>query len=265
MAKEEKDFLTINIEYQEAIPLSEFTASLEGLNSQYNRHLSPADIRENGDKLLVKQISKGSIVVELMSSVMPLLSDYSNLFTFFSTMQILFNWLLTKKGKKPDADITDFEDAKKIVAPINTDDKKMSISFNGDVQNVYIIDNVTAEVITKNANDELITFTKPEEIKEDQTNAKNVLLKFNQIEGAEKNNKKTKGIISEIINKSYPVMFAEGLKHGIIHGSENPLNKNYLVNAKVHIENDEIKAYTVLDVIDSFDDENSEPETNLFS
>ena len=141
----------------------------------------------------------------------------------------------------------------------------MSISFNGDVQNVYIIDNVTAEVITKNANDELITFTKPEEIKEDQTNAKNVLLKFNQIEGAEKNNKKTKGIISEIINKSYPVMFAEGLKHGIIHGSENPLNKNYLVNAKVHIENDEIKAYTVLDVIDSFDDENSEPETNLFS
>jgi len=30
MAKEENDFLTINIEYQEAIPLSEFTASLEG-------------------------------------------------------------------------------------------------------------------------------------------------------------------------------------------------------------------------------------------
>ena len=39
-------------------------------------------------------------------------------------MQILFNWLLTKKGKKPDADITDFGDAKRIVAPINTDDKK---------------------------------------------------------------------------------------------------------------------------------------------
>jgi hypothetical protein len=265
MTKDEKDFLTINIEYEEAIPLSEFTASLEGWNSQYNRHLSPAEIKENSDKLLIKQISKGSILVELMSSAMPLLSDYSNLYTFFSTMQILFNWLLSKKGKKPNVEIRDIEDAKKIVAPINTDDKKMNIFFNGDVQNVYIIDKVSAETITRNANDELLTFSKPEEIKEDQTNAKNVLLKFNQIEDAEKNNKKTRGIISEISNKSFPVMFSEGLKHGIVHGSENPHNKNYLVNAKVHIENDEIKAYTVLDVIDSFDDENNEPETILFS
>jgi hypothetical protein len=200
-----------------------------------------------------------------MSSMMPLLNDYNNLYTFFLTMQILFDWLLTKKGKKPDVEIKDIEDAKKIVAPINTLDKKINIFFNGDVQNVYIIDNVNAETITKNANDELLTFTKPEEIKEDQTNLKNVLLKFNQIEDAEKNNKKTKGIISEISNKSYPIMFAEGLKHGIVHGSENPHNKNYLVNAKIHIENDVIKAYTILDVIDSFDDENAEPETNLFA
>jgi hypothetical protein len=148
-------------------------------------------------------------------------------------MQKLFNWLITKKGKKPNVEIKDIEDAKKIVAPINTDDKKMSIFFNGDVQNVYVIDKIYAETIKRNANDELLTFSKPEEVKEDQTNAKNVLLKFNQIEGAEKNNKKTKGIISEISNKSYPVMFAEGLKHSIVHGSENPHNKNYLVNAKI--------------------------------
>ena len=267
MAKEGNDYLTINIEYQEEIPLSEFIASLEGWNSQYKRQLSPEDIEENDDKLLVKQISKGSIIIELMSSVMPLLSDYSNLYTFFSSMLILFTWLRTKKGKKPNAEITDFENAKKIIAPINTDDKKMQISFNCDVQNVYIIDKVTADVITKNANDELLTLAKPEEMKEDQTNAKNVLLKFNQIEGAEKNNNKTKGVISEITNKSCPVMFAEGLKHGIVHGSENPLNRNYLVNAKVHTENDEIKAYTVLEVIDSFDEDDgsNEPETDLFS
>jgi murein tripeptide amidase MpaA len=60
-------------------------------------------------------------------------------------------------------------------------------------------------------------------------------------------------------------MFAEGLKHSIVHGSENPHNKNYLVNAKIHIENDKIKAYTVLDVIDSYDDENGELETELFT
>jgi len=268
MIKDGKDYLTINIEYQEEIPLSEFIASLEGWNSQYNRQLSSVDIKENDEKLLVKQITKGSIIIELMSSVMPLLSDYSNLYTFFSTMIILFTWLRTKKGKKPNAELTDFENAKKIVAPINTDDKKMQISFNGDVKNVYIIDKVTADTITKNANVELLALAETEEKKEEQTKAKNVLLKFNQIEGAEKNNKKTKGVIGEITNKSYPIMFAEGLKHGIIHGSENPLNKNYLVNAKVHTENDEIKAYTVLEVIDSYDeddDDGSEQGEDLFS
>ena len=181
-------------------------------------------------------------------------------------MQILFSWLITKKGKKPRTEPVDIINIKKIISPINTDDRKMNISFNGDIQNVYIIDKAKAEIITKNANEELVIVAKDEEIRESQSNAKNVLLKFNQVEDNENNNKKTKGIITEINDKSYPILFAEGIKHNIIHGSENPLIKNYLVNVKIHLDNKEIKAYTVLEIIDSYNDENEKTtDVDLFS
>jgi len=40
-------------------------------------------------------------------------------------------------------------------------------------------------------------------------------LKFKQIESTGKNNRNTKGIISEIDNKSHPILFNVGLKYPI--------------------------------------------------
>ena len=264
MEVEKQSFLTINIEYKNAIPLLEFKESLEGWYNQYNKHLSQSNISKDEETLLIKEIKQGSIIIQLISSVMPLLNDYSTIISFYTSMKFLITWLSTKMGKKPEYDTEELENMKKIISPVNSVDKSLNISINGDDNTVIIIDKVVAQKINQNANEELLKLSNTDKIEllPDLSSRENVLLRFKQIESAEKNNKNTKGIISEIDNKSHPVLFGDGLKHPIIHGTDNPLIKNYLLNVKIEREDNEIKSYTIINVIDSYEDEDGESAEN---
>ena len=257
-------FLTINIKYDNAISLYNFKESLEGWYNQYNKHLSETNTPKEEDTLLIKEIKQGSIIITLISSAVPLLSDYNTIFTFYTSVKSIFNWLSTKRGKKPKYDLEELENIKKIVSPINTTDKSLNISINGDKNTVMMFDKLIVQKIYQNANEEIqeLSFKDKKEEIPDLTDKDNVLLKFTQIEGTEKNNRNTKGVISELDKKSLPITFSEGLKQEIVHGAENPLVKNYIVNIKEHRKNNEIISYTVLNIVDSYYDET---EKDLFS
>jgi len=267
MAKDKNlnyDYLTINIKYENAISLFSFKESLDGWYAQYNKHLEKSKTPKGEETLLIKEIKKGSIIITLISTIVPLLSEASNVITFFSAVKHVITWLSTKKGKKPKYDIEELENIKKIVAPITNIDNSINITVNGDNSTGIAIDKVIAQVTRQNADSEIKKLAVQDEPVQltDESNRDNVILKFTQIEGTEKNNRNTKAIISSIDSKSHPVTFGEGLKKEVILGTENPLIKNYLVNVKEHHKNNEVSSYTILTLLDSYYDE---PEADLFS
>jgi hypothetical protein len=262
---DENHFLTIEIEYKDSILLSEFKEALEGWNNQYNKYISHLSDEDNDDKLLIKEIKQGSIIIDLVSSMSPLLADYNNIITFFVSVKSMFDWLVTKIGNKPRMEIDDLVNTKKIIAPINHEGRQTNIFITGGNYAPIIIDSGNAKTISNNADEELAILIKPEDIIESDNDVKDVILKLEQLKNDEMNNKNTKGIIEEIDKKSYPVLFASGIKYKILHENDNPFLKNYLVNIKINKINGITTSYTVLDLLDSYIENEGQDETNLFS
>jgi len=266
MTVDEQNIFTVHIEYKETIPLLEFKEFLEGINNQYRNHVLQTNDENKNDALLIKEIAPGSIDIHLVSSIMPLFSDINNVATFFNSIRHLMTWLSTLKGQKPIFTNEDVKDIIDIVKPAKNIDRSIKISTTGDKNQVLVIDKVFAEKIIVNVPSVLDQMKQAADVLPEVSLEKNnAVLRFQQIEKEEKNNKNTKGIIDEIDKKPYPVMFAEGLKNPIIRGDPNPLKKNYLVDIKIQRVDNKIKSYTVLKIRDSYIDENSEhSEKSLF-
>jgi hypothetical protein len=259
------NILTIKIEYENTLTLHSFKESLDGWYREYNKHLININNQEPNETLLIKVIKKDSIIIDLISSVMPLLSEFNNIYTFYSSVRSIVTWLHTKKGSKPKYDIDDLVNIKKIFSPVVHDDNRITFSIKGDNNTINVIDKVIVNKLNENADIEITKLSqnnKPEPL-EDSSIRKNIILKFIQIEGTENSiNKNTKGIISDIDKKPRPVMFEEGIKHQIIREEPFPFNRNYLADVKVHTLNNKINVYTVLAIKDSYEDENEDQSYN---
>ena len=266
--KDQRDYLTIKIDYKNSISLLNFKTSIDGWYNQYNKHLADQNISKEEDILLIKEIKQESIDLVLYSSaVIPLLSDFSTIYTFYTAVKHTISWLSSKKGKKPKYSIEELENIKDMLAPVNSPDKAISYYINGDNNTVQHIDHVTVKVIRNNIDEELKTLSvkDAQEPVPDKSIREKVLLKFTQIENAAKNTRSTKGIIADIDSKPHPIMFEEGLKQQIIHSLDNPHIMKYLVDVKLHMLNNEINTYTILKNIDhSLDDNFDQSENSLF-
>jgi hypothetical protein len=105
--------LIIKIEYKNYISLSDFKESIEGWNNQYNSFISQGNDDEKNDNLLIKEIKQGSIIIELVSALVPLISDVNTVYSFFTSMKDLFGWLHSRKGIKPKINTDDLDNTKK--------------------------------------------------------------------------------------------------------------------------------------------------------
>jgi hypothetical protein len=258
--------LTIKIEYKEYISLSEFKESLEGLDNQYNLFFSKGGEEEKRDRLLIKEINKGSIIVELVSALVPLLSDANTITAFYTSIKSIFNWLSTKIGVRPKMTPNDLVNAKKIVAPVNNHDgSQVTISVEGNNNAVFVIDSLTARKITQNANEEYPVLDVPALFLDSPEDKENVVLRLTQIKNDENPAKNTKGIIDELDKKEHPVLFSKIVdKERILQERDNFFRKTYLVDVKVHISNDKISSFTVLGIKDSYTTE-EDTTPSLFS
>jgi hypothetical protein len=147
---------------------------------------------------------------------------------------------------------------------VNSIDRSINISIKGDNSSAVVVDKDIAQKILNNAPvalDQIEYIEKP--ALENILEKNNMALRFKQIEKEEKNNRNTKGIIDEINTKSFPVMFAEGLKNTIIYGNPNPLKYIYLVDVKINKIDNKIQSYTVLKINDSYISETEEQTENV--
>jgi hypothetical protein len=245
--------LTIKIEYKEYISLSEFKDSLEGLDNQYNFLFSTTTGKEKKDILLIKEINKGSIIVELVSALVPLLREANTVFAFYKSIKAIFDWLSAKIDSKPKMMPNDLVNVKKIIAPVNNHDgSQITFSVEGD-NNIFFIDSLAARKITQNANEECFALDKPMSLPDSSEDKENVVLRLTQIKNDENPDKNTKGIIDELDKREHPVLFSKiANKEQILQEQDNFFKKTYLVDVKVHINNDKISSFTVLDIKDSY-------------
>jgi hypothetical protein len=265
--KNEIPSLIIKIEYKDHISLLEFKESIEGWNNQYNLFVSQNSDDEKNDRLLIKEIKHGSIIIELISALQPLIADFNTVLSFYTSIKNIFDWLSTKSGSKPGLSTSDLDNAKKIIAPINKHSgRQITVSIEGNNNAPILIDSAVAEMIEKNADDELSSLVKPIlHLPEYLENKENVIFKLTQIKDDENPNKNTKGIIQEVDSKEHMILFSSvEIKEEILQESSNPFRKNYLVNVKVNMVNNAIKSYTILDLHDSYVDEEDEG-VDLFS
>jgi hypothetical protein len=146
----------------------------------------------------------------------------------------------------------------------NHDGRQITVSIEGDNNAPIIIDSVIAKVISDNAAAEYALLGKEEnvDLSETDVNKENVVFRLTQIKNDEDPTKNTKGIIEEVDGKEHHILFSKTeTKEFILNESNNPFKKNYLVNIKVNLSNAKIKSYTILDLNDSYIDE----EPDLFS
>jgi hypothetical protein len=126
----QKSNLIIKIEYKDYISLSDFKEFIEGWNNQYNLFVFRGCNDGKNDKLFIKEIKQGSIIIELASALIPLISDFNTVYDFFISMNNLFDWLNSRQGTKPEINASDLDNTKKIIVPVNNhDDRQITVTI----------------------------------------------------------------------------------------------------------------------------------------
>jgi len=269
MENEQK--LTVIIDSEENITVAELKNFLEAINNQFEKRCK---IDGKTDKLLIKEVRKGSIEIEMIAAYAAgFFSDVGTLVSLFDNIKLAIEWLRTKAGDKPKMDLEDLDDCKKLVTLASNHDGTQ-VTMKNDILDNYgtVINNYgtlylntdEAKILNKNINEELASLQKNKNADNEETSNlhKGVILKLIQIKDDVNDNKNTKGIIEDIDKKAHPIVSDENVKDTLLHSKDNPFNKYYLVNVKANKVNGKLSAYIILNVLDSYYPE--EADSGLF-
>lgn len=247
MKKEQ--ILTIKIDYNEAISAEVFYEFLGACSRQFEKQSKYYNDKQQ-DKLLIKEIRQGSIEIELIALIMPIIGNFNSIYTFFDSIKTTFEWFVNNNGDKPQMKIKDCEDFKRIISPLNNSNStQINVYVNGDNNRTLLIDKEMAESMSKKLDKEIF---EQQKTSEDSDNYNNVLLKLIQIKNDDKDNKNTKGIIEKIDRKEHPILFSDNsIKNEMLYNQANPFFKYYLVNVLVNKNGAKIISYTILDLLDT--------------
>jgi len=148
--------LEIKIDNKLPIGLEDLSLSLLSFNKQFHKFVESEtdEFTDVGSELLIKEVRKGSIVVELVSQaapILPLLWNGGSLAQWAIVVQSTCNWLLGKTDNRP-KDLTkqDLQEWNKIVEPIAKDNgsqMNINVSDGGKVINQFILNSTEADAI----------------------------------------------------------------------------------------------------------------------
>ena len=142
-------FLQIEIKNDAPVELNVLSHSLNSLASQYDSLLlKKLDI--NFDKierrLLVKNISKGSIIIDLVAGAMPILSNFNAVFEFSKYLKDTFDFFLNKTKEANYSYLKkDCQDIKNITDITARDNHNAYVNYN-----VYHIDKIENKITYNN-------------------------------------------------------------------------------------------------------------------
>lgn len=248
--------LRIVISNTEPIELTDLSNQLKAIAEEYYSYISKDSFAtENNTKIYVKQITKGSIDIELIEygCALVMLSNFNTICDFISN----FSLLLTKLSNKinPGLKRKELERVKSIMQPIIKDNEGnitfgIGNTYDNSFKNILTINNPQAVNIFNYADKNITELETPES----ETNYHSrVLLYFDQTSRYD-NKKSNKGIIDAIYSKPLNIAFKDDdLKHKVLLSEDNPLTKSYLVDVDVLMINNKPSVYKIMNLHDVFE------------
>jgi hypothetical protein len=250
----EKIILTFDT--HEPIEIEAFCKSLLSFQDEYQ------SITQKSSKLLIKEIRKGSIEVELITlataTVLPLLGNINTVYQFIDYFNKTITWL-SGKSKEPEETkftIKDLENIKNILTPIaqSSNDTSRILISSTEYHDIVTID----KEIVENVN---ITITRKVLLEKDTANyiipdvkQKQVLFFWYQTRFDDHEfNSGDKGLVSSIDKTPKKIIFADDsseTKHQMT--TTNPMYKKdwqevgYIVDLEIVFHENRIIAYKII-------------------
>lgn len=274
--RDEGDRLVITLDPGQPIELSDLSSSFAALARMYERHYrKPGE--DDAPRLYVTKLETGSVVMEIapLAAIMGALTvmDGGLIITDFTAR--VWRTLSYFSGRKSDAKeierppIEDAADIKAFTKPLlgrhgaslgvrharfekGTGDKKTVIDYRFDEGEL----NKAAVNI-----DQILSLPKPapdmEPSESDKIHTEKMLFleQANRGPGKEKGRTGDRGRVPDISDKIVPVYLRKGvrqLKEQMMQGDENPFERTYVVDVHATVLDGELKAYTVVEIHDSF-------------
>jgi hypothetical protein len=247
--------MEITISNENPVSLKDLSLSLLSFNHQFHKFVESETDRETdiGTELLIKEVRKGSIVIELVSQatpIVPLLWDGGTLSQWSNVVQSVLNWLLGKNDV-PLKEVTkqDLQEWNKFVEPVAKDhgsQMNINVSDGGTVINNFTINSTEANAIQNEISKKIEMLDSPE----DHVHRRKVMYWY-QAKFDPNSETGNRAIIDDLSSKSMKVIFENNaVKDAMLHPPEQ-LKKQwhelaYVVDVEVETVRNVPKMYKVL-------------------
>ena len=164
--------LEIKINNENPVSLKDLSMSLLSFNHQFHKFVESETDRETeiGTELLIREVRKGSIIIELVSQsapIVPLLWEGGTLSQWSNVIQGVCAWLLGKADKPP-KELTkqDLQEWNKFVEPVAKDhgsQMNINVSDGGTVVNNFTINSTEANAIQNEISKKIEQLDEPED------------------------------------------------------------------------------------------------------
>jgi hypothetical protein len=247
--------LEIKINNGKPVSLKDLSLSLLSFNHQFHKFVESETNRETdiGSELLIKEVRKGSIVIELVSQaapILPLLWDGGTLSQWSTVVQGICNWLLGKIDKPPrNVSKQDLQEWNKFVEPVAKDhgsQMNIIVSDGGTVINNFTINSTEANAIQNEVSRKIEQLDSPE----DHIHRRKVMYWY-QAKFDPQSETGNRAIIDDLSKKGMKVIFEnnavkDAMLHPPIHFQKQWHELAYVVDVEVETVRDVPKMYKVL-------------------
>lgn len=244
------DYISIHIQTEKPVELQQFTSTLNAINDNYNAFAKSKG--EPSANLYVKEVRKGSLIVELAATVLgidpPVLTSIIEYVPYIKS--------LYEELAKPEESKVTIKEAMQLakICQIPQSDSHATIEMQTIASSGNIINNGTLIINNNSATrtqSAISKLTKDQQQEETVRNKK--LLYFDQI--SKRNLKSSnKGKIDDISPKALSVIFDnEDIQKQIMGSVDNPLQKGHIVDVVVQTVKDEPKVYKIVAYYESVD------------
>lgn len=257
--------IEIVIRNSEPIELLDFTASLTGIAREHEAQVRASTPKVSLDetRLLIVDVRKGSIILELLPVLAPFVSTAevtNTAIAFVENMKAAVTQLRQPGGRIEDATTNQLKNMNDTVRLVTADaDGELSIAArykSGDVIQEVIIDKKDAKVIEAN-----VAAQRKEIEAKGSAQYERVLMRLHQSSAdGLKLDKRTseKGIVERIDMAPKTLIYAsdragERIKNEILNVDGNPYQKGFVVDLDVETVGGKPRVYRVLDVHDVID------------
>lgn len=257
--------IEIVIANQDPIDLIDFTASLTAMARVHEARLKATNPKIDVDetRLLIVDVRKGSVVLELLPVLAPIIStvEFTNTaVAFVEHLGRAFAVLKRPGGRIEDpttAQLKNLGNAVQVIANDSAGELKIAAKYkNGAVIQEFLVTKREAQQISENASEQR------REIEEKgSAEHRRVLMRLHQTSAENlKIDKRTaeKGIVERIDGTPRPLIYASDLagqriKDEILKADGNPFQKGFIVDLDVETVNGSPRVYRIVEVHDVID------------